>query len=437
MILYKDRLAQIAKEYDPAMIEFAQKIISCPSLSGEEKEVAALELAELKKLKYDDAFIDDYGNVIGVVRGNIPGPVIMYNGHLDHVDIGDSEAWNGYDPYGAVIDEAEMFDETGKKKEKTKVIHGRAASDTKAGHACQIYSGAILRQLRDEGYDMKGNFVYTGAVLEEPAEQIGMKGLLEDTFVKNDIRVDGVVSSEATSLHIYLGHRGRVEMRIEVDGVMSHASAPWLGVNAVNEATKLIDRIAEHFKENYKADEDIGRSSIALTIINCSPGAMSTVPDKCIITYDRRFITGETAESCLQEIEGIIGEVRREHPGFQASVKLNAVPRTTYTGKTVTIPNVKEAYKISKEHPFVKAAASALQELGEPVGYGYWDFGTDLAIVSGKYHIASIGYSPMQEYYCHRPVDMVRIDFMQRAVIGNVALFNKFAALNNKEDFKI
>lgn len=31
-----------------------------------------------------------------------------------------------------------------------------------------------------------------------------------------------------------------------------------------------------------------------------------------------------------------------------------------------------------------------------------------------------IGYSPMQEFYCHRPVDMIRIDFMEKALLGNV-----------------
>jgi len=44
-----------------------------------------------------------------------------------------------------------------------------------------------------------------------------------------------------------------------------------------------------------------------------------------------------------------------------------------------------------------------------------------------------VGYSPMQELYCHRPVDRIRTDFMDRAVIGNVAIFQHLAKLPKKE----
>lgn len=57
-------------------------------------------------------------------------------------------------------------------------------------------------------------------------------------------------------------------------------------------------------------------------------------------------------------------------------------------------------------------------------------------MVSGRHHIASIGYSPMQEYYCHRPVDKCRIDFMERALVGNIAIFQELTKLSG-DDFKI
>ena len=40
---------------------------------------------EMNRLGYDDVFIDDWGNVIGIVNGTQKDPVIMYNGHLDTV----------------------------------------------------------------------------------------------------------------------------------------------------------------------------------------------------------------------------------------------------------------------------------------------------------------------------------------------------------------
>ncbi|MFQ9158196.1 MAG: hypothetical protein ACLR5B_11495 [Blautia sp.] len=47
----------------------------------------------------------------------------------------------------------------------------------KSGMACQVYGGAVLWPgLKKEGYGFKGNYIYSGVVLEEPAEQIGMRG---------------------------------------------------------------------------------------------------------------------------------------------------------------------------------------------------------------------------------------------------------------------
>ena len=196
--------------------------------------------------------------------------------------------------------------------------------------------------------------------MEEPAEQIGMIGLYEKTLPARGLHVDGVVSCEATGLRLYLGHRGRVELNVEVSGVTSHGSAPWLGINAVNKATKLIDAVEARYQKDFKVDEKLGKSSIALTIISCKPGAMCIVPDRCNITYDRRLVPPETPDDAVREMQEIMDQLSREDPDFRATVKVAAVPRTTYTGKTVTIPNIKEGWRIAEEHPFVQAAAKGL-----------------------------------------------------------------------------
>lgn len=430
------RIRELAEELRPGMIDLAQRAIRCPSLTGEEEAVSEIFLQELQKLGYDEAFRDDWGNIVGIVHGTEDGPTIMYNGHMDHVDVGDPSEWGGYDPYSGVIDVDEMENEARDALEKTEVIHGRAAADTKCGIACQIYSGAILARLKKEGFGFRGHYMISAVVMEEPAEQIGMIGLYEKTLPARGLHVDGVVSCEATGLRLYLGHRGRVELNVEVSGVTSHGSAPWLGINAVNKATKLIDAVEARYQKDFKVDEKLGKSSIALTIISCKPGAMCIVPDRCNITYDRRLVPTETPDDAVREMQEIIDQLSREDPDFRATVKVAAVPRTTYTGKTVTIPNIKEGWRIAEEHPFVQAAAKGLRDIGEPVGYSYWDFGTDLAMICGRHHVAALGYSPMQEYYCHRPVDKCRIDFMERALVGNLAIFQEMAKLG-PEDFKL
>lgn len=425
----ESELIKLAAELKPAAVDFCQRLIRVPALSGEEKGVADLYLNEMEKLGFDEVFRDSWGNVVGIIKGTKPGPTIMYNCHLDHVDPGDYSEWMGYDPYGAAIDIDEMENQDGTALEKTAVIHGRAAADVKGGGACQIYSGALLLRLREKGYQISGNYMFTGVVLEEPAEQLGMIKLIDETLPQKGLTYDGVVSCEATGLKIYLGHRGRIELKVTIEGRTSHGSAPWLGINAVNKATAFIDRVEKVVVEEAVQDNELGKSSIALTIINCTPGALCIVPDRCYITYDRRFVPGETAESCVKQIQNIIDELSAADKDFKAKVEIAAVPRTSYTGKTATLPNFKEAWKIDKNHCFVKAAASGLAKLNQPIKYGHWDFGTDLSVICGRDKKPAIGYSPMQELYCHRPIDKVRIDYMEKAIAGNVAIFMELIGL--------
>ena len=108
----------------------------------------------------------------------------------------------------------------------------------------------------------------------------------------------------------------------------------------------------------------------------------------------------------------------------------------TYTGKAVTLPNQKEAYKLEQGHPVAQACAAALESVGQPVKWRYWDFGTDLPVTHVRYKIPSIGYSGMQEFYCHRPVDKVRTDYLEKSIAGNAAIFFKLTDLA-AEDFAL
>ena len=64
-------------------IEFLQEIVATPSATtaGENEEaVANRVLEEMERLNYDEAFIDEFGNVHGVVEGHEDGAV-MLNSH--------------------------------------------------------------------------------------------------------------------------------------------------------------------------------------------------------------------------------------------------------------------------------------------------------------------------------------------------------------------
>ena len=417
-----EMIKSFSKELYPSMIEFTQKLIQTPSISGTEKGVADLDMAEMEKLGYDQVFRDDQGNVVGLVKGTEDGPTIMYNSHMDHVSPGDYDNWEGYDPYGGLIDVCAV-DTQDKEPDQAECIHGRAASDVKCGEAVQIYAGGVLVKLKEAGVPIKGTFMFTGVVQEEPAEMVGMIHLIDKTFPEKGLTYDAMVSSEATSLKLYCGHRGRVEMLATVYGRTSHGSAPWLGINAIYKAMPLIDKIKDELYPSLPTDEHLGQASLSLNIIECSPGALSIVPDKCMLSIDRRMIPGETAEMAVAQIQKLIDDLAAEDLEFKADVCVKSATEVSYTGMSYDIEKIMAPWKVAENHPFVAAAAGALEAMGQEVKYGYWDFGTDASKTCGHDRKPTIGYSPMQEQYAHTPYDKCRLDFMLTALEGNTAIF--------------
>jgi len=411
--LYK-QINELSKVYKDDAVKLAQRLIQTPSISGEEGAVADIVMEEMEKLGYDECFKDEQGNIVGIINGTEEGPTIMFNSHIDHVDAGDPDNWEGYDPYGGEIDVCQVDNQDRTGTEKVECIHGRAASDTKGGQVSQIYAGAALVKLRAMGYSFKGKFMFTGVVLEEPAEMVGMKHLIDKTLPARGLTYDAMVSSEASSLKLYCGHRGRVEMLATIYGRTSHASSPWLGVNAIYKAVPLISVIKDELYPKLLAtsDPDLGQSSISINIIECKPGALSIVPDRCMLSIDRRLLPGETVEKAIQEIQNIIDDLAAKDPEFKADVVVKKVVERSYTGLDYVGEKVMAAWKIDKDHGFVKVAAEALKALDQPVKYGYWEFGTDASKTAGIDRKPTIGYSPMQEQYAHTPYDKVRTDYI-------------------------
>lgn len=415
-------IKEITDELYPKMVAFGQKLVQTPSISGTEGTLADLDLAEMQKLGYDEVFRDAHGNIVGLVKGTEPGPTIMYNSHMDHVSPGDVANWQGYDPYGGQIDVCQV-DTQDKQPDQAECIHGRGASDVKCGEAVQIYTGGLLVKLREKGFPFKGTFMFTGVVQEEPAEMVGMLHLVDKTLPEKGLTYDAMVSSEATSLKVYCGHRGRVEMLITVYGRTSHGSAPWLGINAIYKAIPLIKRIKDELYPALPSDPDLGQASVSLNIIECSPGALSIVPDKCLLSLDRRTLPGETAASAIAQIQAIIDDLAAKDPEFKADVIVKSAVETSYTGLAYKAAKDMSPWKISQEHGFVKAAEAALEAVGQTVSYGYWDFGTDASKTCGIDRKPTLGYSPMQEQYAHTPYDKCRTDFMKTALVGNAAIY--------------
>jgi putative selenium metabolism hydrolase len=433
-----DEIREIAAGMDARFMDFCARLVQTPSPSGEEGAVADIVEQELRELGYDEVSRDSWGNVTGILRGLDEGPAILHNGHMDVVPHGDENSWGGYDPYGAAIDDCLTFDRDLKDQEMATVMHGRGTSDMKCCLAAQVYAGAILAELRRRGKAWKGIFVLSAVVMEENGDMLGTIKFMTETLPKLGLDIDAMVCAEPSSLDLKIGHRGRVELEISVYGKSCHGSSPWLGVNAVEKAALLITSIRDYFsaKDGEPADENLGKPSIALTIIGCEPAATCIVPDRCRVLYDRRLAPGESVESALAEIRGLIDELRDADPDFSADVDVCRHMRHSYTGESEVVANQKDAWIIDETHPFIRACVDGLSGVEQEARCSYWHFGTDIPQVGSVMNKPCVGYSGGQEYYIHTCEERIRLDYLRASLEGFVSMYLQASELR-KEQFKM
>ena len=144
---------------------------------------------------------------------------------------------------------------------------------------------------------------------------------------KDGIRPEFVISTEPTDGGIYRGHRGRMEIRVDVKGVSCHGSAPERGDNAIFKMADILQDIRalnnngcsestaikglvkmlepKYNPEHYEDARFLGCGTCTVSQIYFTSPSRCAVADSCAVSVDRRMTAGETWDSCLQEIRDL------------------------------------------------------------------------------------------------------------------------------------
>ncbi len=387
-----------AQEIEPELTQFLRDIVAIPSLSGEEGDVAKRIKAEMEKLGYDEVTIDPQGNVIGRIGSG--SKVIALDGHIDTVDIGEIENWNT-DPYDPVL--------------KDGVIYGRGTTDMKGGVASSVYAGAILKKL---GLPKDVTLYVTGTVQEEDCD-----GLCWQYIYKEDkIEPNVVVITEPTSLRIYRGHRGRMEMELSTAGVSCHGSAPERGVNAVYKMADIIKDI-EQLNERLEPRAPLGKGTITISHIRSTSPSLCAVADGCTIHLDRRLTIGETEETSVQELLDL-PSVKKAG----GKVKVLEYNTPSYTGLVYPTKKYYPTWEMPEsEMPVQKAVAAYKETFSADPEVGHWTFSTNGVSTAGMYGIPTIGFGPGHEKFAHAPNEEVEVDHLVRAAAFYAGFVDEFA----------
>lgn len=399
-----------------SLIEFTQDIVRIPSFTGEEGRIAKVIYNKLCEIGVDDCWIDEIGNVVGVIKGEGDGPNILLNSHMDVVPPGELAEWK-YDPFCATISgEGEIF--------------GRGTADMKGGLAALIYSMKIIIDYVNQRAKLPGNLIFSSVVHEEAAEMFGMEYLCTHSLPKKGLNFDVCLLGEPTGGKLNLGHRGKVEFVLNTYGKSVHSSRPWQGINAIEKMLPILEYIFWKISPTLPTHPLLGKCSITVTNILSKPGALSIIPDVCEISIDRRYLPNESIEDLLAEFYVIINMLENEDPEFRATVNERIFLEKSYTGYTKKVKKHHPVWIIDKDDYFVKRAINSLRRIGQDVNCGYFTGGVDGAYTAGVMKIPTIGFSWADESLAHSSNEFTTIDTLVKDTEGYAAIISDLFGLD-------
>ena len=375
-----------AEFYRPQISRFLREMVALPSESCQEQQVIERIRQEMVAVGFDRVEVDPMGNILGYIGTG--KHLVAMDAHIDTVGVGNRDNWR-CDPYLGYEDD--------------QVICGRGASDQEGGMAAMVYAARIIKDL---GLAGDYTLLVTGTVQEEDCDGLCWQYIIEES----KIRPEFVVSTEPTSLGIYRGQRGRMEIRVEVPGISAHGSAPERGDNAIFKMAPILMELQE-LHLHLKDDPFLGKGSLTVSEIFYTSPSRCAVADSCAVSVDRRLTYGETWEGALEEI--------RQLPAVQkagATVSMYDYRRPSYTGLVYPTECYFPCWVLPEEHAACRTLVDAFTGLftEQPV-VDKWTFSTNGVAIMGRYNIPCIGFGPGHEDQAHAANEVTWKDELVKA----------------------
>jgi len=221
-------------------------------------------------------------SIIAKIEGNVDQKPLCFTGHIDTVPLG-SIPWEK-DPFKGETMGDKLF--------------GRGSSDMKSGVAAMVITA--LRLARERNNRAGITLVITAG------EETGCEGagyMAEQGSVLG--QAGAIIVCEPSSNYPLIGHKGVLWIETLIYGKTAHGSMPDQGVNAINKAAGVIDKLA-NYKFNTKPHPVMG--SPTLNVGTISGGInINSVPDKVRLEIDIRTIPGQNNKDIIGDLKSNLG----------------------------------------------------------------------------------------------------------------------------------
>jgi len=361
---------------DSYTIQLSEEMIAIPSVTGDEEALALYIKDKLESygMEIELNYVSPgRPNLHGVLKGSKPGKRLDYNAHTDTVPAGDD--WLT-DPFKAVIKDGKLY--------------GRGACDMKTGIACSLN---MLKAVADSGVEFNGELSFSG-VVDQEATDIGAWAMMEQEKWRS---LDGVVLTYSycgdETKPIPLGLTGKVLYNINVKGKAAHGFRPHLGVNAVEDAARIIANLD---KLKLMEHPDFGTGTVCTLKTEGGYKKYSVVvPESARFEVNRLLVPGETIQYTLDDMKRLVGSL-----GLKSEVDVGVKP-----------PKY-EPYTSSRNEPLMKMLHKAYEiVMGVAPLYEHAYGITNANIFQGEQGIPCIHIGP-QRGGAHQPNEHVKLEWL-------------------------
>lgn len=327
------------------------------SPTGKESEAIEKFCTYLEGMQASDVHKDAAGNALGTFPGS--GISVALLGHIDTVP--------GELPVSHSDDK----------------LCGRGAVDAKSS-LIALLSGAKLAKNRG----FKGSISVIATVGEE-----GSGGGILEIASKHQKTDYAVLGEPSGTTGITTGYRGRLLIDGRFESVPSHASAPWMGRNAIDMAIETWVEL----KHKYGAEKEFSKVSVALTSIRGGVGD-NVIPSNTSVTLDVRYPPSRRREELLEEFTKIF---TAENGGGHADLKVRSEVHPYVSGmKTHLVHAFKDSIRESS---------------GENPKMIFKSGSGDMNILGSKWDIPCITYGPGNSQLSHTDREVISLSDVKKS----------------------
>ncbi|MFQ5902644.1 MAG: M20 family metallopeptidase, partial [Candidatus Binatia bacterium] len=279
-------------EVDRLLIEFLRS----PSPQTEHQEtdpgprdfVADVVAPRIEALTGLRPELDGMGNLVWTLEGPSTSPA---GGLLLMAYAMTYPAASMPDPFSGSIVSGETYGITGP------CAWGRGACEQKGALAAVIGAAGILSR---SGHSLGGPLFLVVSL----AGETGHHGVARFILEHNRLEARHGIVGLGTNNRVCLGNKGRLDVEVIVRGKSCHSSTPWDGIDALEGARRVMDRLDGLQME--ASHEQLGRPTLTATRIESGPAISHTVQDYCRLVLDRRLLPGEDPDKAFKEIDNAL-----------------------------------------------------------------------------------------------------------------------------------